>query len=61
MLEQLDLTKTMGKDEYREKMQKLMPEVSMLQRECKELGHPIMIAFERYDAAGQRVQISERI
>ena len=34
MLEQLDLTKTMGKDEYREKMQKLMPEVSMLQREC---------------------------
>ncbi len=61
MLEQLDLTKTMGKDEYREKMQKLMPEVSMLQRECKELGIPIMIAFEGYDAAGKGVQISELI
>ena len=61
MLEQLDLTKTMEKDEYREKMQKLMPEVSMLQRECKELGIPIMIAFEGYDAAGKGVQISELI
>ena len=61
MLEQLDLTKTMGKDEYREKMQKLMPEVSMLQRECKELGIPSMIAFEGYDAAGKGVQISELI
>lgn len=61
MLEQLDLTKTMEKDEYKEMMRKLMPEVSMLQRECKELGIPIMIAFEGYDAAGKGVQISELI
>lgn len=61
MLEQLDLTKKLEKDEYKEKMLKLMPEISKLQRECKELGIPIMIAFEGYDAAGKGVQISELI
>ena len=59
MLEQLDLTKTMGKDEYREKMQKLMPEVSMLQRECKELGIPVLLwgpLDERPEADGTRLR-----
>ena len=61
MLEKLDLTKKLEKDEYKEKMFKLTPEIGKLQRECKELGIPIMIAFEGYDAAGKGVQISELI
>ena len=61
MLEKLDLTKALEKDEYKEKMLKLTPEIGKLQRECKDLGIPIMIAFEGYDAAGKGVQISELI
>lgn len=61
MLEKLDLTKKLEKDEYKEKMFKLTPKIGKLQRECKELGIPIMIAFEGYDAAGKGVQISELI
>ena len=61
MLEKLDLTKKLEKDEYKEKMLKLTPEIGKLQRECKDLGIPIMIAFEGYDAAGKGVQISELI
>lgn len=61
MLEKLDLTKALEKDEYKEKMLKLTLQIGKLQRECKELGIPIMIAFEGYDAAGKGVQISELI
>ena len=37
----------------------LVPELGKLQRECKELGIPVMIAFEGYGAAGKGVQIGE--
>lgn len=61
MLEKLDLTKTLEKADYKEKMEVLMPELGKLQRECKELGIPVMIAFEGYGAAGKGVQIGELI
>ncbi len=61
MLEKLDLTKKLSKAEYREKMAELEPELGKLQRTCKELGIPVMIAFEGYGAAGKGVQISELI
>ena len=65
MLEKLDLTKALEKDEYKEKMLKLTPEIGKLQRECKDLGIPIMIAFEGYDAAGKgeigRASCRERV
>ncbi len=61
MLEKLDLTKTVSKSEYKEKMMELEPKLGKLQRECRELGIPVMIAFEGYDAAGKGVQIAELI
>lgn len=61
MLEKLDLTKTLEKADYKEKMEVLMPELGKLQRECKELGIPVMIAFEGYGAAGKGAQIGELI
>ena len=61
MLEKLDLTKTLEKENYKEKMGLLVPELGKLQRECKELGIPVMIAFEGYGAAGKGVQIGELI
>ena len=61
MLEKLDLTKTLSKEEYKKKMEKLEPKLGRLQRECREYGIPVMIAFEGYGASGKGVQIGELI
>ncbi len=61
MLEKLDLTKKMDKAEYKKKMEKLEPKLGKLQRECREQGIPVMIAFEGYGASGKGVQIGELI
>lgn len=61
MLEKLDLTKTMSKEEYKEKMPVLEAKLGKLQRECKEQGIPVMIAFEGYGAAGKGVQAGKLI
>lgn len=61
MLEKLDLTKSLSKSEYKDKMMELEPKLQKLQRECRELGIPVMIAFEGYGAAGKGVQIGELI
>ena len=59
MLETLDFTKKISKLEYKEKIPDLERKLGKLQRECKELGIPVMIAFEGYGASGKGVQISE--
>lgn len=61
MLEKIDLTKKLGKDEYKARMEELEPKLGELQRKCRELKIPVMIAFEGYDAAGKGVQIGELI
>ena len=61
MLDQIDLTKKMEKEEYKTRMENMMPRLSRLQRECKELGIPVMIVFEGFGAAGKGVQISKLI
>lgn len=57
MLEKLDLTKSLGKSEYKEKMPKLEVKLGRLQRICTERQIPVMIVFEGYGAAGKGVQI----
>ena len=54
MLEQINLTKKMEKSVYQEKMEVMEPQLSKLQRECKALGIPVIIAFEGLGAAGKR-------
>lgn len=61
MLEQIDLTKKMKKEEYKERMETMMPRLAKLQRECKALGIPVMIVFEGFGAAGKGVQIGKLI
>ncbi len=61
MLEKLDLTKKMSKEDYRGKMEVLEAELGRQQRQCKEMGIPVMIAFEGYPAAGKGVQIGALI
>ena len=52
MLEKLDLTKKMGKEEYKEKMEHLERSLGKLQRRCQELDIPVMIAFEGFGPPG---------
>ena len=53
MLEKVDLTMKMEKSEYKAKMTALKLQMGKLQRQCKEMGLPIMIVFEGFDAAGK--------
>lgn len=61
MLEKIDLTKKMQKNEYEKRMAELEPELSKLQRECRNLNIPVMIAFEGFGASGKGVQIGALI
>lgn len=61
MLEKMDLTKKMDKETYKAKMEELQAKLGELQRECKNLEIPVMIAFEGFDAAGKGSQIAELI
>ncbi len=61
MLEKVDLTKRVSKEEYKEKMPQLEAKLGRLQRECKALGIPIMIVFEGFGAAGKGLQIGRLI
>lgn len=61
MLEKVDLSKKMKKDEAKAKLEKMGAELSHLQRECKASGIPVMIAFEGIGASGKGVQINKLI
>ena len=61
MLEQIDLSKKMGKKEFRRQMDKLGIKIAQLQRECKNLKIPIMIVFEGFGASGKGSLINELI
>ena len=57
MLEKVDLTKKISKEEYKERMPQLEARLGRLQRECKALGIPVLIVFEGFGAAGKGLQI----
>ncbi len=61
MLEKVDLSKKLSKEEYKEKMSQLENKIGRLQRECKALKIPIMIVFEGFGAAGKGLQIGKLI
>ena len=61
MLEKVDLTKKISKEEYKEKMPQLESKLGRLQRECKALGIPVLIVFEGFGASGKGLQIGHLI
>lgn len=61
MLEKVDLSKKMSKEEYKEKMSQLETKIGFLQRECKAMKIPVMIVFEGFGAAGKGLQIGKLI
>lgn len=61
MLEKIDLSKTVGKEEYKEVLEKESTRLGLLQRECKAAGIPVIVVFEGMGAAGKGVQINRLI
>ena len=58
MLEQIDLSKKIQKAEYKTIMADLELKLGALQREAKDLGIPVIIVFEGWDAAGKGTLIN---
>ncbi|MDD3042549.1 MAG: polyphosphate:AMP phosphotransferase [Methanosarcinaceae archaeon] len=52
MLENVDLTRNLGDDEYKKNMKILEPELGELQRKAWELKIPIILVFEGWHASG---------
>lgn len=61
MLEKIDLTKDMGKQEAKELLNALDVELSRLQREARALNIPAMVIFEGWGAAGKGTLINRLI
>lgn len=61
MLEKIDLSRKIGKDEYRTVMDELELKLGVLQRETINLKIPIIIVFEGWDAAGKGTLINRLI
>jgi polyphosphate kinase 2 (PPK2 family) len=58
MLEKVDLTKKIEKDEYRTVIDDLENRLGELQRKARSLGIPVIVVFEGWDAAGKGTLIN---
>jgi polyphosphate kinase 2 (PPK2 family) len=58
MLESVDLKAKLTKDEYRQRMSPLEIRLGELQRQARELGIPVIVVFEGWDAAGKGTLIN---
>ncbi|SMC79071.1 polyphosphate:AMP phosphotransferase [Sporomusa malonica] len=61
MLEKVDLKKKISKAEYKEMIDRLSERLGELQRQARDLGIPVLILFEGWDAAGKGTLINELI
>lgn len=61
MLDQIDLAKSLEKDEYKAIMPDMEQRLGLLQREARELNLPILLVFEGWDAAGKGTMINRLI
>ncbi len=61
MLEKIDLSKKMEKNEFKQRSEELGVRLGRLQRECKALKIPVMIVVEGLSAAGKGTLINELI
>lgn len=61
MLETIDLSKQLDKQEYKTRRDPLRLQLAALQRRARELKIPVMIVFEGWDAAGKGTLINRLI
>ena len=57
MLEKIDLSKTINKDEYKQLMPVLRDQLYAMQKASWDAGIPVIIIFEGWDAAGKGTSI----
>jgi len=61
MLEKVDLTKTLDKEEFKQLAAELRPQLGFLQRQARDEKIPVVIVFEGLDAADKGTLINELI
>ena len=61
MLEKIDLTKTVKKQDFKKRVDSLRKKLGILQRTTKDMEIPVMILFEGWDAAGKGTLMNELI
>ena len=61
MLKQINLKKKAEWKDYDDRMAHLRIQMGELQRKCKELGIPVTIVFEGFEAAGKGTMINKMI
>ena len=61
MLEKIDLKKKANWSDTDERIDKLEIRIGELQRRCKDLGIPVMVLFEGYEASGKGTMIGRMI
>ncbi len=61
VLEKYDLSKSLGKADYKRVISELEITVGTLQREIKDLGIPVLIVFEGWESAGKGTMINRLI
>ncbi len=61
MLEELDLSRKVSKDEYKDQIEPLGARLAKLQRTCRQRQVPLIVIFEGWDAAGKGTLINELI
>ncbi|MCI9184337.1 MAG: polyphosphate:AMP phosphotransferase [Lachnospiraceae bacterium] len=61
MLEKIDLSRTVEKEEFKKVQEEEGAKLGRLQRKLKEAGIPVLILFEGMEAAGKGVQINRLI
>ncbi len=61
MLEKIDLKKKCQGKAYKARLEEESAKLSVLQRQCKEAGIPVIIVFEGFGAAGKGTQINRLI
>ena len=61
MLENIDLSRKVSKDEHKEAKDQAILKLAALQRRAKDLGIPVIVVFEGWDAAGKGTLINELI
>lgn len=58
MLEKVDLSLSLGKSEYKQRLDAASAHLTLLQRACWENGIPVIIVFEGWDASGKGTSIN---
>jgi len=61
MLENIDLSRRTSREEFKAQKDKLELALGVLQRRCRDLGLPVIILFEGWDAAGKGTLINNLI